>query len=99
MTHVILVLMVLPNFRNPLLSLIPFWRAALALVLECYVVSHLQKKFLPSNSKKIYGVTSFSRYPLVKIIFLKIKMTFVSYETLVSQHRIEYFPTMLQILL
>jgi hypothetical protein len=28
--------MVLPNFWNPLLSLIPFWKAALALVLECY---------------------------------------------------------------
>jgi hypothetical protein len=36
-THIILVLMVLPNFWNPLLSLIPFWRAVLALVLECYV--------------------------------------------------------------
>jgi hypothetical protein len=31
--------MVLPNFWNPLLSLIPFWRAALALVLECYACS------------------------------------------------------------
>jgi hypothetical protein len=31
-THVVLVLMVLPKF----LSLIPFWRAGLALVLECY---------------------------------------------------------------
>jgi hypothetical protein len=28
--------MVLPNFWNPLLSLIPFWRAVLAFVLECY---------------------------------------------------------------
>jgi hypothetical protein len=36
-THVILVLMVLPNFWNPLLSLILFWRANLALVSECYV--------------------------------------------------------------
>jgi hypothetical protein len=35
-THVILVLMVLPNFWNPLLPLIPFWRAGLALVQECY---------------------------------------------------------------
>jgi hypothetical protein len=26
------------KFWNPLLSLIPFWKAALALVLECYVV-------------------------------------------------------------
>jgi hypothetical protein len=31
-THVVLVLMVLPKF----LSLNPFWRAGLALVLECY---------------------------------------------------------------
>jgi hypothetical protein len=31
-THVVLVLMVLPKF----LSLIPFWRANPALVLECY---------------------------------------------------------------
>jgi hypothetical protein len=28
--------MVLPNYWNPLLSFISFWRAALALVLECY---------------------------------------------------------------
>jgi hypothetical protein len=35
-TCVISVLMVLPNFWNPLLSLNPFWRAVLALVLECY---------------------------------------------------------------
>jgi hypothetical protein len=35
-THVISILMVLPNFWNPLLSLIPFLKASLALVLECY---------------------------------------------------------------
>jgi hypothetical protein len=28
--------MVLPNFKNLLMSLIRFWRATLALVLECY---------------------------------------------------------------
>jgi hypothetical protein len=33
-THVVLVLMVLPKF----LSLIPLWRAGPALVLECYEV-------------------------------------------------------------
>jgi hypothetical protein len=36
MKHIISVLMVIPNFWNPLMPLIPFWRAALALVLKCY---------------------------------------------------------------
>jgi hypothetical protein len=44
MTHVILVLMVLPNFWNPMLSLIPFGRAALPLV-QCYVLSSLSFVF------------------------------------------------------
>jgi hypothetical protein len=35
-THVISVLVVLPNFWNPLLFMIPFWRVELALV-YCYV--------------------------------------------------------------
>jgi hypothetical protein len=39
--HVISALMVL--FWNPLLSLILFWRAALALDLECYVLDTKNK--------------------------------------------------------
>jgi hypothetical protein len=38
--------MVLPNFWNPLLSLIPSWRAALALVLECYGVGRFKMKLI-----------------------------------------------------
>jgi hypothetical protein len=34
--------MVLPNFWNPLMSLVPFWRAALVPVLECYVIHQPQ---------------------------------------------------------
>jgi hypothetical protein len=36
LTHVVLVLMVLPNSWNQCCTLIPFWRASLAVVLEYY---------------------------------------------------------------
>jgi hypothetical protein len=32
--------------KESLLSLIPFWKAALALVLECYVVQHINSKII-----------------------------------------------------
>jgi hypothetical protein len=54
-THVILVLVVLPKFWNPLLSLIPFWRATLTLVLKCYV----QLVVISSTVSMVLGINLF----------------------------------------
>jgi hypothetical protein len=61
-THIILVLMVLQNFRNLVLSLIPFWRAALTLVLECYVGGMQFYCCFPTPLIKFLGTILVAKY-------------------------------------
>jgi hypothetical protein len=59
-----LVLMVLPNFWNPLLFFIPFRKAALALVLECYGL------FIKNSAKRIFIFINFNSWYEYKFILL-----------------------------
>jgi hypothetical protein len=64
--------MVLPNFWNLLFSLIPFWKAALALVLECYVSSLRQDPTIGSKNKNKVQFMQFTQeVPVLECYFLK----------------------------
>jgi hypothetical protein len=54
--------MVLQNFRNLVLSLIPFWRAALTLVLECYVGGMQFYCCFPTPLIKFLGTILVAKY-------------------------------------
>jgi hypothetical protein len=72
-THVVLVLMVLPKF----LSLIPFWRAGPALVLECYgstelraeVIQKVQEHIWPLVAAKKFRPVVANTFPLEKAVW------------------------------
>jgi hypothetical protein len=50
-----------------------------------HLVFYLKENFLPSNSKKMLWSNKFPKVSLVESFFLKIKITFASYKTLVFE--------------